>query len=101
MSKLSLINRNLKRRSMAKSFYKKRASLKAMIMDKKTPPEERFTLALKLAVLPRNSAKNRIRNRCALTGRARGVYSDFKLCRIELRNRASSGQIPGVTKSSW
>jgi len=78
-----------------------RDTLKALIMDKETPMEERFAAVMKLAKMPRNSAKVRIRNRCELSGRPRGFYRKFKLSRIALRDLASSGQVPGVIKSSW
>jgi small subunit ribosomal protein S14 len=101
MAKTSSINRNDKRRKMSKTMGNKRAKLKALIMKKDTPMEERFTAALKLAEMPRNSAKVRIRNRCELTGRPRGFYRKLKLSRIALREMANSGQIPGMVKSSW
>ena len=101
MAKTSSINRNEKRRALAKRFDSKRKRLKAIVMKKDTPMEERFTAALKLAEMPRNSAKNRIRNRCEITGRPRSVYRKFKLSRIALREMANSGLIPGVVKSSW
>ncbi|MDP7142019.1 MAG: 30S ribosomal protein S14 [Alphaproteobacteria bacterium] len=101
MAKVSAVQRNEKRRRMAKSLSKKRASLKATIYNKELPMEERFQATLKLAELPRNSAENRIRNRCALTGRPRGFHGKFKLSRVLLRELASRGELPGVTKSSW
>jgi small subunit ribosomal protein S14 len=101
MAKASAINRNNKRIKLAKSLGNKRAKLKAIIADKQAPMEERFAAVLKLAELPRNSAKIRIRNRCALTGRPRGNFRKFNLCRVALRNLASRGELPGVTKSSW
>ena len=101
MAKASAINRNNKRIKLAKSLGNKRAKLKAIIADKEAPMEERFAAVLKLAELPRNSAKIRIRNRCALTGRPRGNFRKFNLCRVALRNLASRGELPGVTKSSW
>ena len=101
MAKASAVQRDLKRRKMAKSLAKKRAELKAIIYNKDLPMEERFQVQLKLAELPRNSAKNRIRNRCALTGRPRAYHRKFGLCRIKLRDLASTGELPGVTKSSW
>jgi len=79
----------------------KRAKLKALVMKKDTPMEERFAAALKLAEMPRNSAKVRIRNRCELTGRPRSFYRKVKLSRIALRQMANSGLIPGMVKSSW
>jgi small subunit ribosomal protein S14 len=101
MEKTSSINRNEKRRKMSKTMGNKRAKLKAIVMKKDTPMEERFTAALKLAEMPRNSAKVRIRNRCELTGRPRGFYRKLKLSRIALREMANSGLIPGMVKSSW
>jgi len=101
MAKASAINRNNKRIKLVKSLEGKRAKLKAIIANKQAPMEERFAAVLKLAELPRNSAKIRIRNRCALTGRPRGNFRKFNLCRVALRNLASRGELPGVTKSSW
>lgn len=101
MAKASAVQRDLKRRKMAKSLANKRAELKAIIYNKELPMEERFQAQLKLAEMPRNSAKNRIRNRCALTGRPRAYHRKFGLCRIKLRDLASTGELPGVTKSSW
>ncbi len=101
MAKASAINRNNKRIKLAKSLESKRSKLKAVIADKNAPMEERFAAVLKLAEMPRNSAKIRIRNRCALTGRPRGNFRKFNLCRVALRNLASRGELPGVTKSSW
>jgi small subunit ribosomal protein S14 len=101
MAKKSAVNRDLKRRKMAKSLENKRAALKAKIMDKEIGVEERFAAVLALAELPRNSAKIRQRNRCALTGRPRGHHRKFRLSRIAIRDLASRGELPGVTKSSW
>ena len=101
MAKTSAIHRNLKRVRMAKKFANKRAKLKAIVMDKKTNLNDRFAATLKLAKLPKNSAKNRIRNRCEITGRPHGYYRKLKMSRIALRKLASSGKIPGMTKSSW
>ncbi len=101
MAKTCMIERNEKRRKMAKSLENKRAELKALIRDRKAPQEERFAAVLKLAELPRNSSKTRIRNRCALSGRPRAYYRKFNLSRIALRDLASRGELPGVTKSSW
>lgn len=101
MAKKSAVNRDLKRRKMGKSLENKRATLKAKIMDKEVSVEERFAAVLALAELPRNSAKNRQRNRCALTGRPRAIHRKFKLSRIAIRNLASRGELPGVTKASW
>lgn len=101
MAKTSMIERNEKRRRMVKSLAAKRAALKKIIKDKSVPAEERFQATLKLADLPRNSSKVRIRNRCALTGRPRGYFRKFNLSRIALRDLASRGELPGTTKSSW
>ena len=101
MAKTSAIQRNLKRIRMVKKFMKKRQNLKKIIKNKKLPLEERFKAQLKLAKIRRNSAKNRIRNRCEITGRPHGVYRKLRISRIALRELASSGKIPGMTKSSW
>ncbi len=101
MAKTCMIEKEKNRKRLAKKFAARRAKLKAVIMDKETPMEERFGAVMQLAKLPRNAAGNRQHNRCELTGRPRGFYRKFKLCRIKLRELASSGQIPGVIKSSW
>ena len=101
MAKTSMIQRNLKRIKLVKKFLKKRESLKKIIKNKKLPLEERFAAQLKLAKIPRNSSKVRIRNRCEITGRPRGVYRKLRISRIALRDLASKGKIPGMTKSSW
>jgi len=101
MAKTSSIERNLKRIALTKKFSKKRAKLTKIIKNRKLPLAERFQAQLKLAKLPRNSAKIRIRNRCEITGRPRGVYRKLKISRIALRELASQGKIPGMTKSSW
>jgi small subunit ribosomal protein S14 len=101
MAKTCMIVKDKRRRKLAEQYKVRRTELKATIMDKETSMEDRFTAVMKLAKLPRNSAKVRERNRCELTGRPRGVYRKFKLCRIKLRDLASAGQIPGMTKSSW
>ena len=101
MAKTSAIQRNLKVIKLSNKFLKKREELKKIIKNRKLPLEERFNAQLKLAKLPRNSAKTRIRNRCEMTGRPRGVYRKLKISRIALRELASKGKIPGMTKSSW
>jgi small subunit ribosomal protein S14 len=101
MAKKCMIEKESKRRRLDKKFAKRRAALKATIKNKETPMEERFEAVMTLAKLPRNSAKVRQRNRCALTGRPRAVYRKFKLCRIKLRELGNNGQIPGLVKSSW
>ena len=101
MAKTSSIQRNLKRIRLEKKFSKKRAALVKIIKNRKLTLDERFTAQLKLAKIPRNSAKTRIRNRCEITGRPHGVYRKLKISRIALRQLASKGEIPGMTKSSW
>ena len=101
MAKTSAIERNLKRIRLVKKFEKKRQELKKIINNRKLPLDERFKAQQKLAKLPRNSAKVRVRNRCEITGRPHGVYRKLKISRIALRELASKGKIPGMTKSSW
>jgi small subunit ribosomal protein S14 len=101
MAKSSQVNRNARRERMAKRDKSKRAALKAVLMDRTLPVEDRFNASLKLAELPRNGSAVRVRLRCELTGRSRGNYRKFKLCRIALRDLANSGQIPGMVKASW
>ena len=101
MAKLSSINKNNKRIKLSNRLYKKRSELKKIIMNKKLSLEERFKAQQKLSKLPRNSAKNRVMNRCQITGRPHGVYRKLKISRIALRDMASAGKIPGITKSSW
>ena len=101
MAKTSSIEKNNRRRRMTAQFKTKRAALKEVIQDKSKPMDERFEAQVKLAEMPRNSSKTRIRNRCELTGRSRGFYRKVKLCRNQLRELASQGMIPGMTKSSW
>jgi small subunit ribosomal protein S14 len=101
MAKLSQINRNKKREKMVAQYAAKRAALKAKAEDRNTPAEERFAARLKLAKMPRNSSKTRVKHRCDLTGRSKGFYRKVKLSRIALRELANFGQIPGMTKASW
>jgi small subunit ribosomal protein S14 len=101
MAKTSSVERNKKREKLVKQFANRRAKLKAIIADRNAPDEERFDAVMKLAELPRNSAANRVRLRCEVTGRPRGNYRKFKLCRVQLRELGSKGQIPGMVKSSW
>ena len=101
MAKMSSIEKNNRRKRLVAKFAAKRAALLAMANDQSLPQEERFAARLKLAELPRNSAPGRVRNRCGLTGRPRGYYRKFNLSRIALRELASAGHVPGVTKSSW
>ena len=101
MAKTSAIQRNLKRIKMSKKYDKRRKKLKDIVRNKNLPLNERFAAQLKLSKLPKNSSKIRIRNRCEITGRPHGVYRKLKISRIALRQMASSGKIPGMTKSSW
>jgi len=101
MAKKSAIEKNMRRQRLVKKYAAKRAQLLALANDRSLPQEERFAARLKLAELPRNSSKVRLRNRCDITGRPRGYYRKFRMSRIALRELASAGQIPGVTKSSW
>lgn len=99
MAKISVVERNKKRIALVQKFANKRHALKEQI--RKADGEERMLLQLKLSALPLNSAPTRVRNRCGLTGRPRGVYSKFKLARNMIRHYAMLGQIPGIVKSSW
>ena len=101
MAKKSAVEKNNRRRRLAERFAARRKALKAVVMDRGRDPQERFEATLKLAELPRNSSRTRVRNRCSLTGRPRAYYRKFGLSRIALRDLASEGQIPGVVKSSW
>ena len=101
MAKTSAINRNNKRRKMVAQFAERRATLKNAANDESLSMEERFQARLKLAELPRNSARVRIRNRCEITGRPRAYYRKLKVSRIALRELGSAGMIPGLVKSSW
>ena len=101
MAKKSAVNRNNMVKRLVKQYAAKRETLKAIANDDSLPLEERFDARLKLAELPRNSSKTRIRNRCDLTGRPRAYYRKLKMSRIALRELGNLGQIPGLTKSSW
>jgi small subunit ribosomal protein S14 len=101
MAKIAVINRNDKRRKTVKKFAVKRAALLAIINDSKQPDEERMAARMLLQRLPRNASPTRLRNRCKLTGRPRGVYRKFGLGRNKLREIAMRGEIPGMTKASW
>jgi small subunit ribosomal protein S14 len=101
MAKTSSVEKNEKRRKLAKKFASRRARLKAITKNQALPMEERFAAQLKLAQLPRNSAPNRIRNRCELTGRPRAYYRKMKMSRMALRELGNKGLIPGLVKSSW
>ena len=101
MAKVSAIDKNHKRQKKSASMAARRARLKAIIYNRSLPIEERFQATLKLAELPRNSARVRVRNRCRVTGRPRGYYRKLGMSRIALRDLASVGQVSGVVKSSW
>lgn len=101
MAKKAMVERDVKRKRLVKQNASKRARLKAIARDKSLPAEERFKAQLKLSELPRNSAPNRMRNRCQLTGRPRGFYRKLKLSRVALRELTNQGLIPGMVKSSW
>ena len=101
MAKLSSIEKNKRRQRLTKQYAERRAKLKTVARDKSKPMEDRFAATLKLAELPRNSAKVRIRNRCEITGRPRAYYRKLKMSRIALRDLGSKGLIPGLVKSSW
>jgi len=101
MAKLSVINRDLKRRVTVERFAAKRAELKAAIANDKLSDDERAVARQKLQSLPRDSSPVRLRNRCSLTGRPRGVFSKFGLGRIKLREYVMRGEVPGVVKASW
>ena len=101
MAKTSAIEKNKRRARLAKKFAGRRSRLKAITHDMSLTPEERFTAQIKLAQLPRNSSPVRIRSRCDITGRSRAVYRKFRLSRMALRDLATTGQIPGMVKSSW
>ena len=101
MAKLSLINRDEKRRVLVKKYTKKRAALNAIINNTKISDEDRYAARLKLQQLPRNANPTRLRNRCALTGRPRGFFRKFGLGRNKLREFAMRGEIPGIVKASW
>ncbi|MGE4429228.1 MAG: 30S ribosomal protein S14 [Sphingobium sp.] len=101
MAKLSSINKNERRKKLVKKYAGRYAKLKAMAADTSLDDTERLIARLKMAEIPRNGNPTRIRNRCELTGRPRAYYRKFRLCRVQLRDLANKGLIPGVTKSSW
>ena len=101
MAKLSSINKNERRKKLVKKYAGRYAKLKAIADDKTRDDTERLIARLKLAEIPRNGNPTRVRNRCETTGRPRGYYRKFGLCRVELRDLANKGMVPGVTKSSW
>ncbi|MBV5264061.1 30S ribosomal protein S14 [Pinisolibacter aquiterrae] len=101
MAKKSSIEKNNRRRHMTSRDLKKRTELKTVIMNRESSPEERMQAVLKLAEMPRNGAKVRIRNRCEVTGRPRAYYRKLKMSRVALRELGNMGMIPGLVKSSW
>lgn len=101
MAKLSSVNKNERRKKLVKKYAAQYAKLKAIADDETVDDSERWVARLKMAEIPRNGNPTRVRNRCTTTGRPRGYYRKFGLCRIELRDLANKGMIPGVTKSSW
>jgi len=101
MAKLSSINKNERRKKLVQKYAAKYAKLKAIADDESLDESERLIARLKMAEIPRNANPTRVRNRCVTTGRPRGYYRKFGLCRVELRDLANKGMIPGVTKSSW
>ena len=101
MAKKSAVERNDKRRRLVEKYAARRVELKAMAKDVNASKEERFAARIKLAAMPRNSAPNRVRNRCEVTGRPRGYYRKLRMSRIALRELSSQGVIPGMVKSSW
>ena len=101
MAKKSAIEKNNRRRKLVAQHAAKRAELKAKVKDQSLPIEERFEATLKLAEMPRNGAKSRIRNRCEVTGRPRAYYRKLKMSRVALRELGSLGLVPGLVKSSW
>ncbi len=101
MAKLALVNRERKRRAMVKRFASKRAELISLTQNPKLSDEDRYAARLRLQQLPRNASPVRLRNRCTLTGRPRGVFRKFGLARNKLRDIALRGEIPGVIKASW
>ena len=101
MAKTSSVEKNNRRRKLVDQYAAKRKALKDIVMDQSKPMDELFRAQLKLAALPRNSAKIRIRNRCEVTGRPRAFYRKLKVSRIALRDLGNTGQIPGLVKSSW
>jgi small subunit ribosomal protein S14 len=101
MAKTSSVEKNNRRRKLTAQYAAKRKALKDLVMDQSKPIEERFKAQLKLAALPRNSAKIRIRNRCEVTGRPRAYYRKLKMSRVALRDLGNNGLVPGLVKSSW
>jgi small subunit ribosomal protein S14 len=101
MAKVSAVEKNKRRERTVAKYAEKRAALKAIIKNRETTPQERMAAQFKLNALPRDASKSRIRMRCEVTGRPRGNYRKFKMCRVKFRDLASNGSLPGVVKSSW
>ena len=101
MAKLALINREAKRRKMVEKYKAKRAALEAIVSDESRSEDERFEARLKIQALPRKSSPDRLRNRCQLTGRPRGVFRKIGLGLSKLRDFVMRGEVPGMTKASW
>ena len=101
MAKTSMVNRDIKRKKLVKKFATKRAALKAAIVSEKSTYEEKMDAVNRLQKLPRDSSASRVRNRCELTGRSRGVYAKFGLGRNKLREATMRGDVPGLRKASW
>lgn len=101
MAKVSSLEKNKRRRQLVDRYAAKRAELKAIILDRSKPLDERFAAQLKLNELPRNGSKVRVRNRCGVTGRPRAYYRKLGISRIALRDLGNTGKVPGVVKSSW
>lgn len=101
MAKTCMVQREVKRSAVVKKYAAKREALKAIMKDASATPEERHEARMKFQSLPRNASPSRLRTRCAITGRPRGVFSKFGLGRIKLRELMMSGEVPGVTKASW
>jgi small subunit ribosomal protein S14 len=101
MAKLSSINKNERRKKLVKKYAGRYAKLKAIAADNNADDTDRLMARLRMAEIPRNGNPTRVRNRCEVTGRPRAYYRKFRLCRIQLRDLANKGLIPGVTKSSW
>ena len=101
MAKLSSVNKNERRKQLVNKYAGRYAKLKAIAADTSLDESERLIARLKMAEIPRNGNPTRIRNRCELTGRPRAYYRKFRLCRVQLRDLANKGLIPGVVKSSW
>jgi small subunit ribosomal protein S14 len=101
MAKVSAVEKNKRRERTVAKYAQKRAALKAIIKNRESTPQERMAAQFKLNALPRDASKSRIRMRCEVTGRPRGNYRKFKMCRVKFRDLASDGSLPGVVKSSW